>query len=107
MFDGAFEVRFPAGRIAEEFRNDLLPAERRERQRRDKLPRAASHHHLHAEPVLLQTAHEFRGFVSRHSAGHTKRDSHCCLSRPATSAAYSRPYPCPSMTAPAIPTPTS
>src|SRR5260370_28795803 len=67
MFDGAFEVRFPAGRIAEEFRNDLLPAERRERQRRDKLPRAASHHHLHAEPVLLQTAHEFPSFISRHS----------------------------------------
>ncbi len=99
MFDGAFEIRFAAGRIAEKIGNNFLPAQRREGQRRDELARSARHHHLHAKAVLLQTAHEFRGFVSRHSASHTNRDSHRSLPRPATSAAYSLPYRHRSMTA--------
>ena len=36
----------------------------------------ASHHHLHVQFFLLQAAHQFRGFVSRHSTGHTERYFH-------------------------------
>src|SRR5260370_17161360 len=76
MFDGAFKVGFPAGRITEEVSNDFLAAQSRKRQRGYELPRPARHHHLHAEAVLLQAAHEFPGLLAPPPTASTNPTSH-------------------------------
>ncbi len=68
VLDGAFQVGF-AARFREKIGDDFLPAQRSEGQRRDEFASAARHHHLHAKAILLQTAHQFRGFVGRDSTG--------------------------------------
>src|SRR3984893_13093856 len=75
MLDGAFQVRFILS-IAKQVGNYFLPAQSREGQRRNKFPRPPRHHHFHGKSILLQQAQQFRSFVSRHSPGHTHRDSH-------------------------------
>ena len=93
MFDGAFEIGFAAGRIAEELGDHFLAAQCGKRKRSDEFACAARHHYLHAETLLLQTAHEFRGLVGRHAAGYPKRDSHSYLPQRATFCVCRRPCP--------------
>jgi hypothetical protein len=69
VFDGAFQIGFAAG-LGEEIGDDFLAAQSGERKRGDEFAGAASHHDLDGEGVLLEAADEFRGFVSRHSAGY-------------------------------------
>ena len=73
---------------AEHFGDDFFAGERGEGERRDEFVRRARHHHLHVEIFLLQAAHQFRGFVSCHSAGDAKRDFHGMHGELTTSAAF-------------------
>ena len=93
MLNGAFKIGFAAGRIPEEVGDYFLPAQRSKSEWRDEFARAACHHHLDVVAFLLQTAHEFRGFISRYAAGDTQRDSHFFLPAGATSSSYCRPCP--------------
>ena len=53
---------------AEKLGDHFLSGQRRKRQRSDEFLRAARHHHLHVELLLLQPAHQFGGLVGRHSS---------------------------------------
>ena len=77
MLDGAFDVG-GAGRVlaAKQIGDYFLPGQRGEGQRRDKFLRAARHHHLHVDAVLLQAAHQFGGLVGRHASAYAECDSH-------------------------------
>ena len=76
MLDRAFDIgRRGIGR-AEHVRDDFLSGERGKRERGDKLLRGARHHHLHVELFLLQTAHQFGGFIRRNSTSDPKCNLH-------------------------------
>src|ERR1700722_17937664 len=81
MLDGAFEIRFAGCLAAEKISDYLLPAERSKSKRRHELARAARHHHLYREILLLQAADEFRGFVGCDSSGDAEGDAHKILKK--------------------------
>ena len=75
MFDRTFEIGLAAG-LGEQISDYLLSGKRCEGEGRYEFPRRARHHNLHREAILLEAAHQFRGFVCRYPAGDAKRDAH-------------------------------
>ena len=75
VLDGGIDV-WLLSPCAKQISDDLFSAERGKGERAHKLLRGAGHHHLHADPAVLQHAHQLRCFIRSNSAGHAQSDLH-------------------------------
>ena len=74
VLDGAFDV---GGRFSsKQAGDDFLPGQSGEGERRNELLRAARHHHLNFDLLLLQPPDQFGRLVGRYSSGNAERDAH-------------------------------
>ena len=62
-------------------RDDILSGQRFEGQRSDKLGGGPRQNDLHGESSLLQSSHDFDGFVGSNTTGDAQRDFHNRLPR--------------------------
>jgi hypothetical protein len=76
MFNRGFHVSVAGFPTSKKIGDHFLSAESGEGKRRDELTRGARHHYLDGVALGLQSANEFRGLVSRNSAGNAEGDAH-------------------------------
>ncbi len=76
VLDCGFQICVAGFRARKKISDHFLAAERGEGKRCDELARSPRHHHLNGVALRLQPTNEFRGLVSRNSAGNAEGNAH-------------------------------